>query len=348
MYWSTRAMCRTAIGMMARSGGVAAGPARVLSREFVRGYVITMRPYLLFVSGIAGIVGMALAPGIPAADTLLLAAAFFLSYGFGQALTDCFQVDTDSLSAPYRPLVRGDIGRRDVMAVSLVGLGAIGVTLALYNPLNIPLAAVAVLGLATYTPFKRRWWAGPFYNAWIVGVLTVIGYFAALGAAGAAAEASLTLLATILCVFFGYANFVLAGYYKDISADRATGYRTLPVVAGMKVSAIVSDIFAAAGTFACGLVVWLSLAGPTSEPGGVIAELFLAAGVVASAIAQLRLHRVNEESEAHGPIGLTVHAFILQLSAIAAALKPDWALWLIVFYIAFNSAMSRRPMREQI
>jgi hypothetical protein len=43
--------------MIARSGGVAAGPARVFSREFVRGYVITMRPYLLFVSGIAGIVG---------------------------------------------------------------------------------------------------------------------------------------------------------------------------------------------------------------------------------------------------------------------------------------------------
>ena len=38
MYWSTRAMCRTAIGMIARSGGAAATPARVLSREFVRGY----------------------------------------------------------------------------------------------------------------------------------------------------------------------------------------------------------------------------------------------------------------------------------------------------------------------
>jgi 4-hydroxybenzoate polyprenyltransferase len=331
MYWST-----------------ASTPARVLSREFVRDYVITMRPYLLFVSGIAGIVGLALAPQIPAADTLLLAAAFFLSYGFGQALTDCFQVDTDSLSAPYRPLVRGYIGRRDVMTVSLAGLAAIGLTLALYNALNIPLAALAVVGLATYTPFKRRWWAGPFYNAWIVALLTVIGYFAALGAAGAAAEASPALLATVLCVFFGYANFVLAGYYKDISADRATGYRTLPVVSGMKVSAGVSDVFAAAGAFACGFVVWLSLAGAAKEPGGVIAELFLAAGVAAAVIAQLRLHQVKEEGEAHGAIGLTVHAFILQLSAIAAAQKPSWAIWLVVFYIAYNSAMSRRPMREQI
>ncbi len=348
MYWSTRAMCRTAIGMIARSGRAGPRPARVLSRGFLRGYLITMRPYLLFVSGIAGIVGLALAPPIPAPDTLLLAAAFFLSYGFGQALTDCFQVDTDSLSAPYRPLVRGDIGRRDVMAVSLAGLAAIGVTLALYNALNVPLAAVAVLGLATYTPFKRRWWAGPFYNAWIVALLTVIGYFAALGAAGAGAEMSTALLATVLCVFFGYANFVLAGYYKDISADRATGYRTLPVVAGMKVSALVSDIFAAAGLTACLVALFASVAGRELGAGHAVAALLFVAGVATAITAQLRLHRVRDEGEAHHAIGPVVHTFILQLAAIAAVQKPAWTPALLLYYVAYKAVMGRRPMKEQI
>lgn len=348
MYWSTRAMCRTAIGMMARSRGTATGRARILSREFVRGYVITMRPYLLFVSGIAGIVGLALAPGIPAPDTLLLATAFFLSYGFGQALTDCFQVDTDSLSAPYRPLVRGDIARRDVMTVSLVGLAAIGLTLALYNALNIPLAAVAVLGLATYTPFKRRPWAGPFYNAWIVALLTVIGYFAALGATGTAAEMSTTFLATVLCVFFGYANFVLAGYYKDISADRATGYRTLPVVAGMKVSAIVSDIFAAAALIACVVALYASVAGHELGTGDAVAAVLLFVGVATAVTAQLRLHRVRDEGQAHHAISPVVHTFILQLAAIAAVQKPSWAPVLLLYYVAYKAVMRRRPMKEQI
>ncbi|UCC83483.1 MAG: UbiA family prenyltransferase [Gemmatimonadota bacterium] len=348
MYWSTRAMCRTAIGMIARSSGTAVGPARLLSREFVRGYVITMRPYLLFVSGIAGIVGLALAPGIPAVDTLLLAAAFFLSYGFGQALTDCFQVDTDSLSAPYRPLVRGDIRRRDVMIVSLVGLAAIGLTLALYNALNIPLAAVAVLGLATYTTFKRRWWAGPFYNAWIVALLTAIAYFAALGAAGAGAEPSPALLATILCVFFGYANFVLAGYYKDISADRATGYRTLPVVAGMKVSTIVSDIFAAAGLTACVVALLASITGRGLGAGHAVAALLFLGGVGTAVTAQLRLHRVRDEGEAHRAIAPVVHTFILQLAAIAGVQKPSWAPALLLYYVAYRAVMRRRPMKEQI
>ena len=47
---------------------------------------------------------------------------FFLGYGFGQALTDCFQTDTDKLSAPYRPLSQGVVSVRNVLAVSLGGL----------------------------------------------------------------------------------------------------------------------------------------------------------------------------------------------------------------------------------
>src|SRR4030042_4544576 len=63
-------------------------PAGVLSLNFWRSYVITMRPYLLFVSGITGIVGMSQAPDMPLVDTALLASAFFLSYRLGPALTD--------------------------------------------------------------------------------------------------------------------------------------------------------------------------------------------------------------------------------------------------------------------
>ncbi len=326
----------------------ASDAARVPSLRFLSGYVVTMRPYLLFVSGVTGIAGLALGPRLPAANTLLLAAAFFLSYGFGQALTDCFQLDTDSLSAPYRPLVRGEIRRGDVLVVSLAGLSAIAVVLALHNPLNIPLAALAVIGLATYTPFKRRWWAGPFYNAWIVAVLAAIGYVSTLGAAGTAPEASVVVTATILCAFFAYANFVLAGYYKDISADRATGYRTLPVAFGTKTSAAVSDAFAAASLIACGAALYATLAGQQAHTGHVIVALLLSGGVAATLLAQLRLHGVREESDAHRAITPVVHAYILQLAAIAAAQKPDWAVWLILFYIGFVVFMTRRPMREQI
>ena len=148
---------------------------------FVRDYFVTMRPYLLFVSGITGLAGLAFAPHVPFPSLALLFAACFMSYGFGQALTDCSQLDTDSLSAPYRPMVRGTIRVRDVALVSLAGLIGVGVILIWHNRWNVVPVTLAIIGLATYTPLKRRWWGGPFYNAAIVGLLFLIGYLSGIG-----------------------------------------------------------------------------------------------------------------------------------------------------------------------
>jgi 4-hydroxybenzoate polyprenyltransferase len=329
-------------------------PAGILSLRFLRGYITTMRPYLLFVSGITGIVGLSLAPSISTGTTLLLGLAFFLSYGFGQALTDCFQLDTDALSAPYRPLVRGELRRADVMAVSLAGLLGVGLILALYNRWNIGLAAVAVAGLATYTYFKRRWWAGPFYNAWIVAVLAIIAYLCGVGGSVSGAgdvaggAGTLAVVGTVGAVFFGYANFVLSGYYKDISADRATGYKTLPVVFGLRVGAVVSDAFALLTAVGCGVTVYATLADGGLAAGHAAAFVFLAAGFAYAGLAQVRLHRVRGEHDAHRAIEPVVHAYILLLAAVAAFQKPDWTHALVLFWIGFVVTMESRPMKEQI
>jgi 4-hydroxybenzoate polyprenyltransferase len=328
------------------TGCVSAVAAPIGSRRFLRDYITTMRPYLMFVSGITGLAGLALAPSLPLGNSLALSFAFFLSYGFGQALTDCFQLDTDSLSAPYRPLVRGAIRRRDVLWVSLVGLLAIAAVFAVHNPLNVPAAGVAVLGLATYTYFKRRWWAGPFYNAWIVVVLALIGYLS--GSAAGAGARPLAVAAMLAAVFFGYANFVLTGYYKDISADRATGYRTLPVQHGLRLSARVSDVFAVITVVSVGAAVYFAWTHGAPGLGAAPPILLLIGGTVAVVAAQLRLHSVRDEAQAHHAIAPVVHAYILLLAAVAAAHKPNWTLGLFLFYAAFVLTMRRRPMREQI
>ena len=80
----------------------------VYSPHFWRAYFIQMRPYLLFVSGIAGLAGIAMAAGadLPGWKIILAFIPVFLGYGFGQALTDCFQTDTDKLSSPTWKLTR--------------------------------------------------------------------------------------------------------------------------------------------------------------------------------------------------------------------------------------------------
>lgn len=319
---------------------------KIPSFNFARYYWITMRPYLLYVSGITGIVGLSFAPALSVYSTTLLFLTFFLSYGFGQALTDCFQIDTDSISSPYRPLTQGLIRKNDILIVSLIGLCIIGIILTAFAAINLFLTAIAVFGLATYTYFKKRWWAGPFYNAWIVSLLCIIAFVAGGGDVNPVKDMKFYL--TIFVVFFGYANFVLSGYFKDISADRKTGYNTLLVVYGLKISKIVSDAFAALTILLCGTTLYLSYNPALIFSIYTYSLIFFVTGTLISVIAQVRLHKVQNESEAHRAISPVVHAYILFLCSIAIIQKPNWAVFLTIFYLGFIGTMNLRPMKEQI
>jgi len=319
---------------------------RLWTGEFLSAYVTTMRPYLLFVSGITGLVGLSFVPGIDMFKASLVFAACFLSYGFGQALTDCFQIDTDSLSAPYRPLTQGIISQMQVLVISVLGLISCTSIFALYNPVNLALGLIGGLGLATYTPFKRKWWAGPFYNSWIVVVLCLMAFMT--GNEKLSSALSPSIVPVVITVFFGYGNFVLAGYFKDISADRKTGYNTLPVVFGRKVSAFVSDMFAALTIMPAAVFAVRMLGESAKLLPAAVALAFEAAGILAAVVAQLRLHRTRTDEEAHAAIAPVVHSYLLTLSSIVCFEKPEWTAFLVIFYAAFVLVLKVRPAKNQI
>ena len=141
--------------------------------------------------------------------------------------------------------------------------------------------------------------------------------------------------ASILTVFFGYANFVLTGYFKDIEADRATNYKTLPVKFGRRISTIVSDVFGIAASIPVFVTIF-SLAFD-SFPYQIIlkALVFAYAGIAATIFTQLNLHSVRRDSEAHQAIVPCVHSYILLLSSLAILNNPDWFIPLIVFYLFY-------------
>jgi 4-hydroxybenzoate polyprenyltransferase len=314
----------------------------MLSLAFWKAYAITMRPYLLFVSGITGIAGLSFTQGTPLGRTLLIVLASFLSYGFGQALTDCFQTDTDALSAPYRPLTQGVIAKNQVMFVSLTGLALCAGAFAAFFPANIFLGFAAAAGLATYTPLKKMWWSGPFYNAWIVALLCVIAFGGGKGSLAAMFDRPFVF--ALLTVFFGYANFVLAGYFKDISADAATGYRTLPVVFGRKTAAAASDALALAAVVSF-ILYCLSRGTAAIAP---IPAAFAIAAIACAAAGQVRLHKVSTDGEAHRAVAFTVHSYMLILSAVAITEKPFWSIFLIIYFGAYVLTLRFRPERQQI
>lgn len=317
----------------------------IISIKFLKGYWVTMRPYLLFVSGITGIAGLSFAPELSFINTSILFMVFFLSYGFGQALTDCFQTDTDSISSPYRPLVKGDIKKYQVLFVSLACLIICGIVLAYFSIVGFILALFCVFGLSTYTIFKRRWWGGPFYNGWIVALLFLIGFYS--GFNNSTVHISQNVVSTLVSVLFGYANFVLVGYYKDVEADRKTGYNTFVVCFGRKNAAYLSNFFALTFSLS-GIIAFILSSELKSIYNLIIPFLFLLGATIASLYTQFQLHKVLTDSEAHKAVSPSVHTYILMFCSIALLNKSQWLPILILFYIGFVFTINIRPEKSQI
>lgn len=322
-------------------------PFPVASLGFWRSFFVTMRPYLLVVSGASGLVGLALTGALRGPLLALAAVPFFLSYGLGQAITDAFQTDTDALSSPYRPLVRGEITRTQVLVISLGALLAIVLFYALLNPWALLPAALAIAGVALYTPLKRRWWGGPPWNSWVVAMLPLIAVLLGGGTVTEALSRSQVWLA-MGSVYFSYAVFVLLGYFKDVEADRATGYDTIVVRFGRSATVRVSALHAALA-FACSLALLVSgLSAWPSGLSGLLGGVLWSAGAATLALAHVRIATTTRDDEAHGPIVLAVVGFVALHLGEAALLRPGLAIAAALVFPLSILMLLRRPEKTQV
>jgi 4-hydroxybenzoate polyprenyltransferase len=325
------------------SADAAAAPVlRPSDAGFWGAFLVTTRPYLLPVSGAAGLVGLAIVPPARVATFALAFAALFLSYGLGQALTDVFQTDTDARSAPYRPLVRGLVGRRDVFVVAVAGLLACGAALAVANPWNLLLALLAVLGLLAYSPLKRTTWGGPPCNSAVVALLPAMGVLSGEPSPLRALGSPL-LLPAMASAFFSYAVFVLLGYLKDVEADRETGYRTLPVRFGRRATVGVSLLHAAAAVAASGLLV-----ARADVPASFSALALWAAGGGGLLAVHLFAWRIRTDADAGPSVEASVVSFVALHLGEAALLRPACGLLAVPVLAFLFLALRARPCREQV
>ena len=168
------------------------------------------------------------------------------------------------------------------------------------------------------------------------------------GDKGMSIDFSSKFIFTILAVFFAYSNFVLVGYFKDIEADRATGYNTLPVVYGKKWASFVSDIFGISAVVFTVLAIFDSYNDLLSLLPLIPALFFLVIGAFEVLSTQLLLRDIKKDSEAHIAVVPSLKSFVLLLSAIIASQKPEWILHLIIFYFCFLIVLKFRPSKNQI
>ncbi|MFQ5721486.1 MAG: hypothetical protein ACE5GI_03250, partial [Candidatus Aminicenantales bacterium] len=152
----------------------------------------------------------------------------------------------------------------------------------------------------------------------------------------------------MLSVFFSYANFVLMGYFKDISADQASGYNTFVVVYGWKRAAVASDALALLSlVFSAWVIISIWLKSGFSGWGWVTAVIYLA-GLIAIITAQLDIHRFEDENKAYRPISNIVRGFILLHLGEICSLRPIWLPWIVLFYLSFEFVLAKRPERRQV
>jgi 4-hydroxybenzoate polyprenyltransferase len=310
----------------------------IFSFKFFKAYLIQCRPYLLFISGISGLSGIAIAEvsNISSWRLFLTFTPLFLGYGFGQALTDTWQVDTDTISAPYRPLSKGIISISSVRLVSITGLVLSVIVLLYLNLWNIVLGALSVLGLITYSYFKKNiWFIGPFYNAWIVALLPIMGYISIVNENVFSSK----LMLLFLLSFVSYTNFVLIGYLKDISADRETGYKTFPVMFGWNKTVFIGDIIVLIST----VIIFLLIETRTGIVVAALATILTVSGQIYAHII-----KIKKEQNAAFPIVMTVRSFILWHVAIVLDNHPNWLIPMLAFYFMFEVFLFFRPERGQV
>jgi len=302
----------------------------------------------MYISGISGLLGLTLGGREPDLYFIPPFIVFLLSYGFGQALTDSFQTDTDAISSPYRPLIGGEITPRQVFWVSLFFLAVFSGILALNNIRILLMALAASAGLILYTPFKKKWWGGPWWNAWIVALLVLMGKMIFVHEFADLTDRSFAGAA--LSVFFGYAAFVIIGYLKDISADKATGYITFPVKFGWVPTVIVGILHGFVALFAAIIFCGFS-SGLFNEPfsfssWAVVVLLFLAfCGYLYSFISLLG---IRDEGKSYTGIIWTIRAFLFMASAMIISIYFSLLPFLIIYYLLFEITIKYRPEKKQV
>jgi 4-hydroxybenzoate polyprenyltransferase len=225
---------------------------------------------LVFVA-IAGLAGR----GVPDATRVLQLVGTMLPIQLCiGVINDVVDLPADAVAQPYKPLVRGVLGRSRAAWIGAV-LGVIGLgAAATINLATLGLGAAALGAGLTYDLGLRRtalswvpWWGG-------MAVLPLAAY----ASAGAIPARLLILIPLSALVAVG---LHLANSQPDIDADRLTGARSLPVVVGARSARWAGPAaLAVAGLLALVLAVPLGQADPLLLAGVAV----LACGLVAVAV----------------------------------------------------------------
>lgn len=302
-------------------------------------HIETWRPYTSCYVGLVGLTGAVLATPHPSPGGLIAAWSVpTIGWIAGLYGGDYFDRRLDAAAKPHRPIPSGRMQEGTALAM-FCGLALLGGAVALArNPRTALLVAAAlVCGVAYSTVFKGRGLSGNIVRGIITGFVVAFGSMMVVDVP----DISVILVAIVFVMHDAGSNLV--GALRDIDGDRAAGYRTFPVTAGMTRAKI----------FSCGLLVGaygLSVVMPSvlgrSTSAGFLGLLIVAAMTVSIALSGL--YGSGElRTTAYRSHTLLVPARVLLAGAFVVWGAPHGWTWALVVVAVGVTVSSQRLLRER-
>lgn len=154
------------------------------------------------------------------------------------ALNDYFDIETDKVNRPYRPLVTGDVKPQTALFLAIV-LFIIGTVIAFTLPLSATFIAVAIA--LPLMIFYSIWFKGmPLIGNLIVSIILGLTF---LFAAAALQNVEPMIIPALLAFGLTLARELIKDI-GDVEGDRKAKLKTFPIIAGVKKAWTLVAVFA--------------------------------------------------------------------------------------------------------
>ena len=198
--------------------------------NFIYNYLRSMRLYYCFVSGATTLAGVAFYHILSGKswgwrDAVILSCGFF-AWGINQIFNDYFDLESDRINAPCRPMAAGKLDIKKALLLSTVLMLILGGASLAVAPAALPAVIVGAVLNLFYSKLKSI----PVVNCLVYGAsLSCCAWFGYAGLCGTNWEKAFSLDALIvsLLVLPIHVFMCSVSYYKDKEGDRAAGVRTL-------------------------------------------------------------------------------------------------------------------------
>jgi geranylgeranylglycerol-phosphate geranylgeranyltransferase len=205
----------------------------------IPGIIRILRPVNSIVAGLAALLAFFIATGTLVPTTLLLFPIVFCITAAGNVVNDWYDVEIDAVNRPDRPLPSGTVRMATARLLAiLLFLAGIGLSV-LTTPLCLMIAVVNSIVLVLYAARLKR--------VALIGNMTVSYLSASIFLFGGALGGMVgmaRILPIALITFLAMVSRELLKASEDLEGDMAAGARTLPVMIGVRKTAIIAFIFA--------------------------------------------------------------------------------------------------------